>query len=86
MYVACGTTIVDLGVRPNDEPLEDAVEPVAFYSLGLLGGEPFGVSTRVIDKFGRRGMRGSADGRGADYRSRVDGWPCRMTFPGRIPG
>ena len=68
-------------VLPDDEPLDDAVQPLALRALELLGRELApGRDGRVVDELREEHGAAAASGRRAHHRCSVDGWPCRIDF------
>ena len=62
-------------VLPDDEPLDDAVKPLALGALVLLVGERSGCDDGSSTSWANKTARAAASGRRAHHRCSVDGWP-----------
>ena len=67
-------------VLPDDEPLDDAVQPLALGALSLLGRELSGCDDGSSTSWANSTARAAASGRRAHHRCSVDGWPWRIDF------
>ena len=68
------------GVLPDDEPLDDAVQPLALGALSSSVGNRSGCEDGSSTSWANSTARAAASGRRAHHRCSVDGWPWRIDF------